>query len=277
MKARTAILTTIVCAHVFLVQSANATFHFMQIQQVIGGVDGDTSAQAVQLRMLSVGQNLLNGQARLVAYDATGSNPVVITTFPPPNPASGSCREILIASDGFAAVTTPSADSAARDYGMASLIPASYLPAGSLTFETSTGSIVYWRISWGGGAYSGATTGSITNDGDGQFGPPFGGALPSTSTDALEYVGNCPPGTSSSNNVDYAVASGGSDFTNNAGSTFSVTGVPEEVPAVTGWGLFITALCILTAATIVLSRRGAPAGFRHGSAALRGRSAALRG
>ena len=30
---------------------AVATFHLMQIEQVIGGVNGDTSAQAIQLRM----------------------------------------------------------------------------------------------------------------------------------------------------------------------------------------------------------------------------------
>jgi hypothetical protein len=29
---------------------ASAAFHFMQIEQVIGGVNGDTTAQAIQLR-----------------------------------------------------------------------------------------------------------------------------------------------------------------------------------------------------------------------------------
>src|SRR6266478_816038 len=52
---------------------AYATFHMMQIEQVIGGVDGDTSAQAIQLRMRSAGENLVS-QARLVAFDATGAN-----------------------------------------------------------------------------------------------------------------------------------------------------------------------------------------------------------
>ena len=31
---------------------ADADFHLMQIEQVIGGVNGDTAAQAIQLRML---------------------------------------------------------------------------------------------------------------------------------------------------------------------------------------------------------------------------------
>ena len=35
---------------------AHATFHLMQIEQVIGGVNGDTSAQAIQLRMRFAGQ-----------------------------------------------------------------------------------------------------------------------------------------------------------------------------------------------------------------------------
>ncbi len=40
---------------------AQATFHFMQIEQVIGGVNGDTTAQAVQLRMRPAGQVEVGG------------------------------------------------------------------------------------------------------------------------------------------------------------------------------------------------------------------------
>lgn len=231
-------------------QSAQATFHFMQIQKVIGGVNGNTDAQAVQLRMRLTGQNLLSGQARLVAYDATGSNPVIITSFPSPNPAMGSCREILVASDDFALETTPAA---ARDYAMDSLIPPSYLAAGSLTFESSTGSIVYWRISWGGGGYTGSTAGSIANDGDGEFGPPVFGPLPSADLNGLEFIGTCPPGTSTDNSVDYAVSVNGTEFTNNAGDSFDVTGPP--VPALSQWGLIAMTLLTLTVGTIVYRRR----------------------
>ena len=39
---------------------ARATFHFMQIEQVIGGANGDTAAQAIQLRMRLGGQNFLS-------------------------------------------------------------------------------------------------------------------------------------------------------------------------------------------------------------------------
>ncbi|MBI4578887.1 MAG: hypothetical protein HY718_04240, partial [Planctomycetes bacterium] len=76
---------------------ALASFHLMEIEQVIGGVNGDTTKQAIQLRMRSLGQNLVSG-SRLVAYDATGANPVTLITFPS-NVASGaSGARILVTS-----------------------------------------------------------------------------------------------------------------------------------------------------------------------------------
>jgi hypothetical protein len=45
------------------------------------------------------------------------------------------------------------------DFILANRIPDSYLPAGSLTFEDDFGTI-YWRLSWGGAGYTGATTGA---------------------------------------------------------------------------------------------------------------------
>ena len=46
--------------------AARASFHLMQIEQALGGVCGDTSAQAIaqaiQLRMRSGGQNLVSGR-----------------------------------------------------------------------------------------------------------------------------------------------------------------------------------------------------------------------
>ena len=53
----------------------------MQISQVIGGVNGDTSAQAIELRMRSPGQNILSLAPKLVVVDATGSNPITLITF----------------------------------------------------------------------------------------------------------------------------------------------------------------------------------------------------
>ena len=41
------------------VNLAEAAFHIMKIEQIIGGVNGDTSAQAIQLRMIQAGQNVM--------------------------------------------------------------------------------------------------------------------------------------------------------------------------------------------------------------------------
>ena len=55
MKTRftlTVTLTVLLCTHV-PASASDPSFHLMQIEQVIGGVDGDASAQAIQLRMRS--------------------------------------------------------------------------------------------------------------------------------------------------------------------------------------------------------------------------------
>ena len=44
-----------------LQSTAYATFHEMQIEQVILSVNGDTTAQAIQLRMRAAGQNFVSG------------------------------------------------------------------------------------------------------------------------------------------------------------------------------------------------------------------------
>jgi hypothetical protein len=75
---------------------AGATFHLMQIEQVIGGVSGDVTAQAIQLRMRLSGQNFVTG-VDLKAWDATGSNPVTLLTFPHDVTNSSFGARILIA------------------------------------------------------------------------------------------------------------------------------------------------------------------------------------
>ena len=119
------ILTLISAAS--LTSPLQATFHFMQIEQVIAGVEGDTGAQAIQLRMRFALQNLVAGK-RLIAYDAQGLNPVVLITFPGnvTNNAAGS--RILVATSSFASHLSPSIT---PDFIMTAAIPASYLSAGS--------------------------------------------------------------------------------------------------------------------------------------------------
>ena len=199
-----------------LTQPAEASFHFMQIEQVIGGVDGDNSAQAIQLRMRSSFQNVVSA-ARIRAWDATGNNPVVVIDFAQNVPSHGPGVRILIASPNFANLTNPPAN---PDFTMTNLIPSSYLASGSLTFEDDAGTTIYWRLSWAN--YSGSNSGSITNDPDGNFGPPFPGSLPSSKVQALLFQGAA---TAQSNNnaADYALTEGAAVFANNAGASFTVT------------------------------------------------------
>src|SRR5206468_648785 len=92
------------------------------------------------------------------------------------------------------------------NFTMTNLIPPSYLAAGSLTFEDDFGTI-YWRLSWGGAGYTGPGTLNITNDADGNANPPFAGALPSSSLQALKFNGAA--GAPSTNNAaDYSVTAG---------------------------------------------------------------------
>ena len=203
-----------------------ATFHLMQIEQVIAGVEGDTSAQAIQLRTRSLYQGLAILGKRLVAYDAQGLNPVVLLTIPGNvfNNATGA--RILLATSSFASHVSPSIT---PDFIMTNAIPASYLAAGSLTFEDSF-STVWWRLSWGGGGYLGPTDGSILNDVDGNYGI-WPGSLPSVGIEALQFTGVAAD-LSTTNAADYSLTPAGAVFTNNAGiSGTVVSGGPLPCPA----------------------------------------------
>jgi hypothetical protein len=204
---------------VFALQpAAHASFHEMQIEQVIGGVNGDTTAQAIQLRMRAIGQNLVSG-GKLVVFDAAGLNPITVLDVAS-NVANGALGDhVLIVSANFPSHTTPTT---VPDFTMANPIPASYLAAGSLAWE-SDGGTVNWRLSWGGAAYTGPNTGSTTNDADGNFGPPFGGVLPSSSTSALQFQGAA-SALSTNNAADYLVTTGAAVVVNNAGAAFTVNG-----------------------------------------------------
>ena len=191
------------------------TFHLMQIEQVIGGVNGDAAVQAIQLRMRSSFQQFVAG-ARLRAWDAQGQNPVLLTDIGMNVAFGGAGRRVLITTANFSGVLdgplTP-------DFIMTNLIPASYLAAGSITFESDSGTI-WWRLSWGGAGYTGSTLGAGgvgTNDVDGDFGR-WPGPLPSADAQALQFQG--PATAQSSNNADdYALTAVPAMFTNNAGQT----------------------------------------------------------
>jgi hypothetical protein len=223
MSTRLPRLALYSCALFSLIEAAPAlaTFHLMQIERIIGGVNGDASAQAIQLRMRSPSQGFLRG-ARIRVHDAAGLNPVLIFDFAScpistcvPNSSSGS--RVLLTSTAFNSLTTPTSQ---PDFTMTNLIPESYLAAGSMTFETDTG-LVYWRVSWGGTAYAGACTGTIDNDADGNFCPPFAGPLPGCGLLALAFTGSF--GAASTNNAaQYALTAKAAVFTNNAGTAFTL-------------------------------------------------------
>ncbi len=237
---------------------ARAAFHLMEIEQVIGGVGGDATAQAVQLKMRFANQQFVNGNAQLVARDASGANPVVLSSFPLPNPASGACREILLATAGFTSRTTPAT---VADFTM-SAIPAAYLPAGTLTFEGVIGPTVYWRTSWGGASYTGpGTVVSLVgggNDDDGNANPPFAGPLPSTGVQALRFTPAC-AATSTSTAAQYALTVGAATFTNNALASFTVNAPPPAVPVLPAPSglLLVSALGAAVAVSLLLRARRA--------------------
>jgi hypothetical protein len=191
--------------------------HF-QIYQAIGGVNGNTGIQAIELRETVPGQvDLRSG--RLVVADARGHHPVVLKDFLTLVSNNDLDVSILVATANFSTITNPPLT---PDFILTNLIPESYLAAGTLTYEEDT-SEVFWRLSWGGAKYTGTGAGELDNDNDGNFNPPYDGPLPSAGTDALYNWYDALQ--SSTNQFDYAPTSGGAIFTNNAGQSAVVQGV----------------------------------------------------
>ena len=196
--------------------SAMASFHFMQIEQVIGGVHGDTDRQAVQLRMMAAGQTqLFNGE--IIAYDANGENPVLLIEFSNSVPNGATGARVLVATEKYAGDPSVLPDFLMRP------IPESYLNAGRLTFE-SHGGLIYWSLCWGGTDYTGSTLGSTTNDQDGDFGPCLDDPLATQSRQAEFFVGAATD-LSVTNAGDYARTAGAAVFIANDGSSGIVTNV----------------------------------------------------
>ena len=190
------------------------TFHLMQIEQVIGGVQGDTTLQAIQLRMRIGGQEVVS-KARLRAWDANGANPVLIVDMATNVPNGNGGDRVLVSTAAFAAAFGPT-----PDFVMTNPIPPAYLAAGKLTWESDAGTVV-WSLAWGGANYTGTNTGTHDNDADGNFNPPFPLPLPSATNNSVLFPG--PFSAPSTNNAaDYIVSPGNAIFTNNAGETGSV-------------------------------------------------------
>jgi hypothetical protein len=191
------------------------SFHLMQIEQVIGGVGGNTNLQAIQLRMRAAGQNLVSF-ARLRAWNSAGANPILVVDMMTDVPNGTAGARVLVVSPQFA-TTFPAAPG---DFVMTNLIPASYLAAGKLTWEDDAGT-VYWSLAWGGAGYTGTNLGTTDNDADGNFNPPFPGPMQSSNNQAVRFPGLA-SAMSTNNAADYALSVGNAVFTNNANQSITV-------------------------------------------------------
>jgi hypothetical protein len=229
-------------------QSAEASFHLMQIEKIIGNVNGDYGAQAIQLRFRAGLQHLV-AQSRIRAWDAAGLNPVLIidiTTNLGGGGASTTGARVLISTAAFNSRTSPTAVS---DFTMTNPIPPTYLDAGSLTFEDDIGQ-VYWRVSWGGAAYTGSHTGLTDNDANGNFGPAVDATLDQRCS-SLRFTGDADD-LSTQNSLQYVAESSGVSVMNYAEVSFSVE---DCIPAVSTWGLLAMALVLSSAASVMVARR----------------------
>lgn len=207
-RSRVAVLATVaLAAAIARTRPAHASFHLMQIEQAVGGVCGDTSRQAIQLRMRFGDQEFVDGK-QLKAWDAAGANPIVLLTFPGDVAVANQGSRILITTAGL-----DSAFGVDSDFTLEQRIPDSYLKAGRVTFEDGFNTI-YWSLAWGGAAYTGSTLGNPTNDANGDFGPPFGSRLPFSTAQSLRFAGVASD-PSTSNSADYALSTGAASLVNN--------------------------------------------------------------
>lgn len=191
----------------------------MQIEQVIGSVDGNISAQAIQLRLRSNGQSQI-GSGRLVAYDAGGLNPIILLdpTTAVSNSTAGS--SVLFTSTAFNLLMN-AVPSYLPDFTLANTIPPSYFSGGRIVWDNGS-TMIEWSLAFG--AYTGSNTGVGTNTtgGTGNFGSPTS-ALPTTGRQAIRTT-LASGALSTGNSADYAIISSPT-VKNNAGNTFTV--VPE--------------------------------------------------
>ncbi|MCC6795478.1 MAG: hypothetical protein IT366_10190 [Candidatus Hydrogenedentes bacterium] len=214
-------LATVLCV------PAHALHHLMQIETVIGSVNGDTTAQAIQLRMRSSSQNFLSG-SKLKCYDAAGANPVVLFDFNSSVSNGSTGDRVLLTTAAFDALTTPEC---ASDFTLTNRIPDAYFAAGRVTFEEDDGSVL-WALAWGGSSYTGSTTGHDDNDADGDFGAAFGEPL----ADSVKYPQAAAPfrltlaatALSTTNVADYVLSNNGAVF-NNDGVGYDVDGGQKSI------------------------------------------------
>jgi len=200
------------------VPAVRASFYDIEIEQVIAGVQGDTTAQAIQLRIRVDSPNNFS-PIRLVVRNSDGTAPIVLYDFDSPIPSSTAGKRILIATPNLSLYTS---SPIAPDFFLENLIPEEYFAAGTLTLETDIPDDPTWRLSWGGADYHGPGTGLDNNDPDANFNPAFDGPLPTTSRSALRFKFS--EAVDSTNNAnDYELTPGPATFINNDNDSGTIT------------------------------------------------------
>jgi hypothetical protein len=190
MNTRRIVLTALATG--ILTTSAPAAFHLMQIEEIIGGINGDPTAQAIQLRQRSANNHVVSG-TQLWARDATGGSAILLLTIP-------------------------------GNVSLANPIPQDYLSGGKVTFESS--GFIYWSVAFGN--YTGSNTGQFDNDSNGNFGTPFPNALPFDTLRGIHFPGAFSAGSTTNFN-DYAFTPNPAQVRNNAGGNFTVVPEPASV------------------------------------------------
>ena len=207
-----------------LATSAKADFHLMQIEQVIAGINGDISAQAIQLRMRFSGENLVHF-ARVRVWAAEGNKPVVLIYIPTDVSRFAAGSRVLLATPQFTAKMRRITPSFTPDFTLTNPIPETDLAAGRLTYESKLGDIL-WSFAWGGAAYTGSNGGASFNDANGNFGPPFPQSLPTAGRLGVLFKGPA-NALSTSNAEDYVLSANPPTVTTNNGISYIVGRAPE--------------------------------------------------
>jgi len=111
--------------------SAGAAFHLNEVTKIMVGYNGDATIQAVELKMLANGENLVTGAA-IKVYDKDAVLVGTLGTFAGSLPAGGALtgRKILCATSGFAATFGITPDLV--------ISPGLAVGTGQVSFETAT-------------------------------------------------------------------------------------------------------------------------------------------
>ncbi len=80
---------------------AEAVFHLVEIEEIMAGANGDATVQFVEIRICCTGQNNQGGNARLVFFDAGGTQ-IGQFLFPGNSLANAAKPSILVATQGYA-------------------------------------------------------------------------------------------------------------------------------------------------------------------------------